>query len=889
MSTTWTYRHRDPKDKSKVTKEVNWLTDDTMLQNHFPKARTMTFGYDSVWYGKAPPKQSLKGIATMGYPDLPILLIGHCFGGLVLEQAYLSAKTLAADHPGIYDSVTGILFFGTPHRGSDMAHSPSLEDLYKLIACQKLEVQDDLLKTITQDNSMLFDTVHDFTRDLGTRSPSPKLFCFFEERKTAVGRIAGLENTPRELMVNEASGSLHGHEKTGWIVDHFEMNIFEDEEDKYFRNVADQIHNIMDVTGDIMKQRGALIPIDRNDPMLPYPVLKGFASQDNILAKIGADFEHTSKVCLVGPCGAGNENRGAKIYWVNTSDPAEFELSYQVIKREFKLNMSKKSTLMTEVCDYLKQLDSGNWLMTLAALSKTIQHRQMQVRPLVEYIPTEHPYGGRVLITTRSKALATSVVSFKYVVDVPAQLSKGDASQPLFGGKPTKRSASISTKYASKTADILENTPPGALALAFTYMSILGPDMTWKRLYEQVQATVLTKFDALELSVNRRDMRFIPMIRLCVLETMKENKDEALFLMEAVVELICEAYPAATFEDTIQCRTRKPSAMAALRLSVKSSQAHRKRAILLFKVDTHDNREKRYGSASKFLEECVNLCRIHKGDSHDLEKEAGKLLDDSNKAQRKSARRISKMKEEAATVPENAAGLRTRPMRKSSNIAAALHRKDEDSMKNNIKYFKQTLAWCQAKYGADHLEMDRQQYNLALSYDAHGQHVKAEKLYREAIATMKRMYGSGHSNAECLRIQGSLARMYCEQGRFCDAENTLKEVLRGQEELLWLDYPETLVTHLNVALVIQKLRPDDLDLLARDTENVLTAQSRLYAENNMPLAFNHRLNGRIEDAESLYKVALEVQRRILGDRYPDTRKTVFMLAELKVEAGRKSI
>lgn len=148
---------------------------------------------------------------------------------------------------------------GTPHRGSDMANSSSLGDFYKLIACQKLEVQDDLLKTIAQDNSMLVDTVHDFTRDVGTRTPSPKLFCFFEERPTAVGRIAGLENTPREFMVNEASGSLHGHEKMGWTVDHFEMNKFEDEEDKYFRDLVDQIQNIMDATGDIMKQRGALI------------------------------------------------------------------------------------------------------------------------------------------------------------------------------------------------------------------------------------------------------------------------------------------------------------------------------------------------------------------------------------------------------------------------------------------------------------------------------------------------------------------------------------------------------------------------------------------------------------------------------------------------------
>lgn len=114
----------------------------------------------------------------------------------------------------------------------------------------------DLLSTVAQDNSVLIDTVHDFTRDVGTRKPGPKLFCFFEERETPVGRIAGLDNSPREFMVNEASGSLHGHEKCGMSLDHFQMNKFEDEEDPYFGYVVEQIQNMVDLSGDIIKERG---------------------------------------------------------------------------------------------------------------------------------------------------------------------------------------------------------------------------------------------------------------------------------------------------------------------------------------------------------------------------------------------------------------------------------------------------------------------------------------------------------------------------------------------------------------------------------------------------------------------------------------------------------
>lgn len=183
-------------------------------------------------------------------------MVGHCFGGLIIEQAYLHAKTLSFDYPGIYSSVIGMIFLGTPHRGSDLANSETLDKFYGLIAkTQTFVVQDDLLKTIAQDNTILMDTVHDFTRDLNTRTPPPKVFCFFEERPTPVGRIAGIENTPREFMVNEASGSLHGHKKMGWTVDHFEMNKFEDAEDRYYRDVVGQIQNMLDASEDIMKER----------------------------------------------------------------------------------------------------------------------------------------------------------------------------------------------------------------------------------------------------------------------------------------------------------------------------------------------------------------------------------------------------------------------------------------------------------------------------------------------------------------------------------------------------------------------------------------------------------------------------------------------------------
>lgn len=56
----------------------------------------MTFGYESYWFGDNAVKQSVSGIATKLLNALcdvrsecgfrPIIFVGHCFGGLVIQQ-----------------------------------------------------------------------------------------------------------------------------------------------------------------------------------------------------------------------------------------------------------------------------------------------------------------------------------------------------------------------------------------------------------------------------------------------------------------------------------------------------------------------------------------------------------------------------------------------------------------------------------------------------------------------------------------------------------------------------------------------------------------------------------------------------------------------------------
>lgn len=67
-----------------------------MLPAELPKARIMTYGYESYWFGENAVRTSIDGVARMFLKDLrfqrkrcrdrPLLLVGHFFGGLVMQK-----------------------------------------------------------------------------------------------------------------------------------------------------------------------------------------------------------------------------------------------------------------------------------------------------------------------------------------------------------------------------------------------------------------------------------------------------------------------------------------------------------------------------------------------------------------------------------------------------------------------------------------------------------------------------------------------------------------------------------------------------------------------------------------------------------------------------------
>ncbi|KAK8074555.1 hypothetical protein PG997_009218 [Apiospora hydei] len=118
---------KDHHATKKQPSAVFWPQD--LLPEEVPQARIMTWGYDSMVVKPFSPtnKVTLFGHAknlmfTLGrnaVPGRPIIFMAHSLGGILAKE--MLANCDMSDntrHKKIVDDTAGIMFFGTPHRGS---------------------------------------------------------------------------------------------------------------------------------------------------------------------------------------------------------------------------------------------------------------------------------------------------------------------------------------------------------------------------------------------------------------------------------------------------------------------------------------------------------------------------------------------------------------------------------------------------------------------------------------------------------------------------------------------------------------------------------------------------------------------------------------------------
>ncbi|RPB26408.1 hypothetical protein L211DRAFT_781858, partial [Terfezia boudieri ATCC MYA-4762] len=178
---------------SKGEREVMWLKH--LLPAVVPHARILKFNYDSKYLVNA-PKESLRSLGerlTNTIRNLrakeehtikrPIIFIGHSFGGIVIQEAIVFAQSSATDYGSIVSSTSGIVFLGTPFRGSPASTWGTI--ITRCASALGLGSHGMLLKTL-EDHSERLDLLLSHFLVIAKQFDIG-LVCFYETKPTWLG------------------------------------------------------------------------------------------------------------------------------------------------------------------------------------------------------------------------------------------------------------------------------------------------------------------------------------------------------------------------------------------------------------------------------------------------------------------------------------------------------------------------------------------------------------------------------------------------------------------------------------------------------------------------------------------------------------------------------
>ena len=143
--------------------------------------------------------------------DLPLIFIGHCFGGLVIQkvrscpftvhvfsykrQALTTDSLANRQNAGFFDFTVGLIFLGTPHSGTVTFTSRGVStqaNLNVIAMHADLRYESEVLKDLEDNDGALLQVSNDFLRLC--RSSNMKVINFFEQRDSKVGKQIGRDD-----------------------------------------------------------------------------------------------------------------------------------------------------------------------------------------------------------------------------------------------------------------------------------------------------------------------------------------------------------------------------------------------------------------------------------------------------------------------------------------------------------------------------------------------------------------------------------------------------------------------------------------------------------------------------------------------------------------------
>jgi tetratricopeptide (TPR) repeat protein len=367
------------------------------------------------------------------------------------------------------------------------------------------------------------------------------------------------------------------------------------------------------------------------------------------------------------------------------------------------------------------------------------------------------------------------------------------------------------------------------------------PAPSWKPLHQRIEAESPRLMDLMEM-ICVMDVQCVPSILFNRAERSKgipqlirygliePSADDRIFTITAMIrgcirtsfshpqggkdaEVAAQESSLARVSDLFKTEPREflPCALSVLHFKPISSSAKSHLVGLHQDVSEHMEGMKQYARAAMLLEASLQLLQ--------------KSIPNSEKKQaevRSSLERLRSLAHEGADVlsQKKDVSIARRGVRVSDVSREYLYSEDDAHARRTydtavlqllqatpssdvIALSRELSSWSGKKYGDSSVRSAKHQFNLGLAYAARGQYPEAETEFR---LTLKRMAAAAQQpphgevdnrrDAEQMqyRVHAELARLYCEQQRFKDAEVAFQESLPGQWRLLGHDHVDTLAT-----------------------------------------------------------------------------------------------
>ncbi|KAI1409068.1 peptidase C14 [Hypoxylon sp. FL1857] len=237
----WTWTRSSSATSGDSARETHLLRD--FIKPTFQEARIRIFAYDSEYLINGPVKTAQEigdnlyeelVKSRSGNPKVPIIFIGHSFGGLIIKHALCK---LGSDSGDILDETRGIVFLGTPHLGSPIARlGATLAWLFSPLGSADL-----LPLSLRYHGTELSDLAARFSDCMQQkdRKITIKIVSFRETKPTYLfGWL------PLGLIVDRDSAEKHSHKRITVDTDHSGLNKCRDEKDEVYIKLQEEIRTL---------------------------------------------------------------------------------------------------------------------------------------------------------------------------------------------------------------------------------------------------------------------------------------------------------------------------------------------------------------------------------------------------------------------------------------------------------------------------------------------------------------------------------------------------------------------------------------------------------------------------------------------------------------------